>query len=189
MLTEPQTYSTIDVPPIEERIDYVSRDTRTEEEQKNFDDTRDPSFIDGPSSIQLKPGDILLMEDRPYTDELELSHIAIKIVQFLTSGPAAFSSRSDMVHAVIWSQQTGKSATSLEPEIVEASGKGYLREGHLRFGKYHVWRCSVKQKEGANEAEIAQWKVEENKRKNWADWAAQVGMVWSDGNNLTGVCT
>ncbi len=108
-------------------------------------------------SFTLKPGDILLMEDKP-REEFETSHMAIKVGQLLTSHFKP--SGSDMVHAILWAQAN---EGTVEPEIVEASGKGYVREGHLRIGTYHVWRC---------------------KSENWADWAAQIGMVWADGKSI-----
>ncbi len=108
-------------------------------------------------SFTLEPGDILLMEDKP-TEEFEASHMAIKVGQFLTSHFKP--SGSDMVHAILWTQAN---EDTVEPEITEASGKGYVREGHLRIGNYHVWRCND---------------------SNWADWAAQVGMIWADGKTI-----
>lgn len=147
MLEAINTYSGVTVPNISSRVDTSSVESGLTLE----------GGIEVTGGLKLKIGDIVLMEDKP-TEDLEGSHLAIKVGQFLTSHFKP--SGSDMVHAMIWTQEH---QDGVEPEIAEASGKGYVREGHLRWGTYHVWRCND---------------------SNWASWAAQVAMIWASGKSI-----
>lgn len=153
MLEKANTYEKIEIPNI---VNRVSRST-IETGVNNDEGIEVNATLTTKEGLKLRVGDIILMEDRP-TNDFEASHLAVKVGQFLTSHLKP--SGSDMVHAMIWTQNK---VDTVEPELVEASGKGYVREGHLRWGNYHVWRCLD---------------------KNWSDWAAQVGMVWASGKNI-----
>lgn len=119
----------------------------------------------------LSPGDILLLVDQP--DNTSLTHKIIKNGQRLPALSILRQNKGEpcLVHALMWSKtqknpQPAEEKAAAEPEIVEMAGRNLNSSisGNLRGGLYKVYSP---------------------KDKNLGDWAAQIGLMWSDERGIS----
>lgn len=91
-----------------------------------------------PSRNDLRPGDILLLEDT--ADNTTIKHKGIRLGQRLTSVKfwRKNKGKTRYVHALIWIGNGHMDA----PDVAEASGSGKVRTHRLPYGTYKIYQCT-----------------------------------------------
>lgn len=107
----------------------------------------------------LRPGDILLLEDTP--DNTTGTHKGIRFGQRLTSVKIWRKNKGNTkcVHALIWTRKQ----SSDTPDVAEASGSGWVRTIALPRGTYKVYQC---------------------KNQDLGELAASTALLWAMGGTI-----